>query len=120
MECITWCVPILPGKLEAWKQFIAELTGPQQEEYHNSRERMSVAREVVSHMATPEGDFACLFLEGENIAKALQAVAASDVPFDQWFREKIGEIHGLTPEMLQGPLPVTLHLDYRAEAGVHS
>ena len=120
MECITWFVPILPGKLEAFKQLDAEMKGARREEHHQSRQRMGVVREVVSHMATPQGDFACIFQEGEDIGRAFRAAATSDDPFDQWFREKIAEVHGITPEMLQGPPPATLYVDYRADAGVPS
>jgi hypothetical protein len=66
---------------------------------------MGLTREVVSHMQTPQGDFACLFHEGEDLAKSFQTAATSDDPHDQWFREKIQAIHGITAEVLQGPLP---------------
>ncbi|MDR6507327.1 hypothetical protein [Arthrobacter oryzae] len=114
MECITWFAPILPGKLDEWKSLIEEVQGPRKEEHRRSRERMGLKREVVSHMPTPQGDFACLFHEAEDLAKSFQIAATSDDPHDQWFREKIMEVHGITPEMLQGPLPASLHFDYKA------
>jgi len=89
MECITWFVPILPGKLDEWKGLIEEIHGPREEEHRRSRERMGLTREVVSRMQTPQGDFACLFHEGEDLAKSFQTAATSDDPHDQWFREKI-------------------------------
>lgn len=115
MECLTWFAPILPGKLEAFKELDAQIQGPRKEEYRQSRQRMGIVREVVSHMATPQGDFACIFQEGEDIAKAFRVAATSEDPFDEWFRGKIAEVHGITPEMLQGPPPATLNVDYRAE-----
>ena len=114
MECITWFVPILPGKLDEWKGLIEEIHGPREDEHRRSRERMGLTREVVSRMQTPQGDFACLFHEGEDLAKSFQAAATSDDPHDQWFREKIQAIHGITADMLQGPLPATLHYDFKA------
>jgi hypothetical protein len=120
MECLTWFVPILPGKLEAFKQLDEEMQGARFEEYRQSRQRMGIVREVVSHMATPQGDFACVFHEGEDIAKAFRMAATSEEPFDRYFRDRIAEIHGVTPEMLQGPLPATVYMDYRADAGVRS
>ena len=65
-------------------------------------------------MPTPQGDFVCLFHEAEDLATTFQSVADSDDPHDQWFREKIQEIHGITPDMLQGPLPASLVFDYKA------
>lgn len=114
MESITWFAPILPGKLEEWKSLIEEIHGPREADHRRSRERMGLTREVVSHMETPQGDFVCLFHEGEDLTRSFQEVANSDDPHDQWFREKIQAVHGITPDMLQGPLPSTLHFDYKA------
>jgi hypothetical protein len=116
MECLTWFAPILPGKLEAFKDLDAEIQGPRREEYQQSRQRTGIVREVVSHMTTPEGDFACIFQEAEDIAKAFRVAATSEDPFDEWFRGKIADIHGITPEMLQGPPPAKVYVDYRAKA----
>ena len=113
MECITWFAPILPGRLDEWKSLIEEIHGPREEDHRRSRERMGLTREVVSHMETPQGDFVCLFHEGEDLTRSFQEVANSDDPHDQWFREKIQAIHGITPEMLQGHLPASLHLDFK-------
>lgn len=115
MECLTWFAPILPGKLEAFKELVAETQGPRMKEYEQARQRMGITREVVSHMATPQGDFACIFQEGEDLGKAFRMAATSDSSFDAWFRSRITEIHGITSEMLQGPLPAALCVNYRAE-----
>ena len=115
MECITWFAPIVPGKLEAWKAFDAEVKGPRKAEHDRSRKRMGVTREVASLMQTPQGDFVCLFHEAEDLVQAFRMIATSDDPFDVWFRDGISELHGLTPEMLQGPPPATVSLDYRGE-----
>ena len=111
MECITWFVPILPGKLDEWKSLIEEITGPGKEEYVRSRARLGLAREVGSHMQTPQGDFICMFHEAEDLATAFHALAASNDPYDVWFREKLQDVHGITAEMLQGPVPASLLFD---------
>ncbi|MDQ0635977.1 hypothetical protein QFZ40_003886 [Arthrobacter pascens] len=114
MECIVWSAPILPGKLDAWRVFAESAKG---EDYDRSRKRMGVVREVVSLMQTPQGDFACIFQEAKDIAKAYQVVAQSDDPYDIWFRDQIMEFHGLTPEMLQGPPPAVVAVDYHNDEG---
>ncbi len=114
MECLTWFAPILPGKLETWKALVAEVKGARAEDWRRSRERMGMTREVASLMQTPDGDFLCVYHEAENLAYAYRVLATSDDSFDVWFREQIMEIHGLTPEMLQGPLPAQLVFDYKA------
>ncbi len=114
MECITWFAPILSGKLDAWKAFDAEMDGPRRAEHEASRRRMGVTREVASLMQVPQGDFVCLFHEAEDLAKAFSVLATSDDPYDEWFRANLIELHGLTPQMLQGPPPAALYFDYRA------
>ncbi|NKX56356.1 DUF6176 family protein [Arthrobacter mobilis] len=113
MESITWFAPILPGKVEAWKEFVEELKGPRKEEYEASFQRNGMNREVASLMQTPQGDFTCFFQEAESIAKVAENFATSQEPYDVWFREKVNELHGITPEMLQGSLPATVYLDHR-------
>ncbi|WCI09606.1 DUF6176 family protein [Arthrobacter sp. OVS8] len=115
MECITWFAPILPGKLDEWKSLDAEMNGPRREEHARSRTRMGVTREVASLVQTPQGDFVCLFHEAEDLAKAFQTLAASDDPYDVWFREHLASVHGMSEEMLAGPIPATLFFDYRAD-----
>jgi hypothetical protein len=115
MECITWFAPILPGKLDAWKMINEEIKGPRREEHDRSRKRIGMTREVASLMQTPQGDFVCLFHEAENLAKAFHTLATSDDPYDIWFRNRLMELHGLTPEMMQAPLPAKVFLDYKAE-----
>ncbi|MDQ0822274.1 hypothetical protein QFZ79_000021 [Arthrobacter sp. V4I6] len=113
MECITWFAPILPGKMDEWRALVEEIKGPRWEEQVGSWQRMGVTREVASLMQTPEGDFVCLFHEAEDLAKAYQSLATSEDPFDVWFRGQLASVHGVTAEMLQGPLPAKVFFDYR-------
>ena len=115
MECMSWFVPILPGKLEAWKQLTAESNGPRREEHAASRKRVGITREVASLVQTPQGDFTCVFLEAEDIAKAFKMMADSENPYDRWFMERTMDVHGMTRETWSGPLPSQVFFDYRAE-----
>jgi hypothetical protein len=118
MQSITWFTPILPGKLEEWKAMVAEINGPRRDDLARSYKRAGVAREVTSLMHTPQGDFVCLFQESEDLAKAFRTFATSQDPFDVWFREHVASVHGLTAEMLQGPLPAEVVFQYNDETGV--
>ena len=115
MQCITWSAPILPGKLEAWKKFGEEINGPRRAEHDASRRRLGVTREVASLMQTPQGDFVCVFHEADDLAVVFRGLAESQNPYDMWFRDNLVELHGVTPEMLQGPPPATLYIDYHGE-----
>ena len=115
MECISFFVPILPGKLEAWKELTAESKGPRREEHARSRTRLGITREVVSLVQTPQGDFTCVFLEAEDIGRAFKMMADSEDPYDVWFMERTQDVHGMTRDTWTGPLPSEVFFDYRAE-----
>lgn len=116
MECISFFVPILPGKLEAWKAFTKEGAGPRLEEHIRSRKRLGITREVAALVQTPQGDFTSVFIEAEDLAKVFHAIATSDDPYDVWFRESTAEIHGLTADTFDGSLPAEVYFNYRADA----
>lgn len=115
MESISWFVPILPGKLEAWKAFTEETKGARKEQHAQSRKRLGISREFVSLVQTPQGDFASVFLEAEDLTKAFKDMASSSDPFDVWFMEGTMDVHGMTREVWESPLPVTAYFDYRDE-----
>ena len=76
---------------------------------------MGATREVASLMRTPQGDFVCLYNEGEDLAKAFRILVESTDPYDVWFRERAAEIHGVTGDMLSQPPPVTKVFDWPFE-----
>ena len=112
MQNISWAAPILPGKLDAWRWFTDEIHA-RIDEHAESRRGMGLHREVASLMSTPAGDFVCLYHEADDLAKAFHVLATSDSPYLQWFRQNLIELHGLTPEMLQGPPPAELKMDWQ-------
>jgi hypothetical protein len=113
MQNLSWAAPILPGKLDAWHRFNREMQGPRRHEHDQSRKEMGIHREVVSLMHTPAGDFVCLYHEADDLAAAFHVLATSDTPYLQWFRANLAEIHGITPDMLDGPPPAELMFDWR-------
>jgi hypothetical protein len=113
MENLCWGAPILPGKLEQWHRFHDEMQGARREEHAASRREMGIHREVVSPMETPDVAFVSLYHEAEGLGKAFHVLATSESPYLQWFRKQIAEIHGLTPEMLLGPPPSKLIMDWQ-------
>ena len=117
MQCLTWCAPILPGKLDAWRDVVAEVSATSQE-YAALMARHGIAREVVSLVRGPAGYLACLFQEGEDIAASLRSFATSEHPYDVSIRDRLMDVHGFTTEMLTGSLPATVVLDMRASAPV--
>ncbi len=106
MAAIALAFPILPGKLDAWKRFVQEMAGPRRSEHEASRRRMGVSVERVWHQTTPQGDLAIVYEEADDLAQGLPRLAASQEPFDVWFKQQVLEIHGVDfNQPLPGPLP---------------
>ena len=106
MASIAMVLPILPGKLEAWRRFCAEFQGARREEYVASRRRMAVTTERADYQQTPQGDLAVVYFEATDIGQVLEAFGSSQEPFDVWFREQVVDVHGVDlSQPLPGPLP---------------
>jgi hypothetical protein len=114
MASLASAFPILPGRLEQWKNFSQELVGARFSEYKASRKRLGITREVAYHQQTPQGDLSVVYLEAEDIPRVLAGFGTSQEPFDVWFREQIKEINGLDfTQPPAGPLPEAI-VDWRA------
>ena len=103
MPSTVFAVPILPGKTDAWKSAVAEMTGPRRNDYVQARRNLGITKEVVCLQQTPHGDYVCVYLEAANVSHILQDLVAATDPFHRWFVEAIlKDAHGLEPSQ---PLP---------------
>jgi LmbE family N-acetylglucosaminyl deacetylase len=97
--------PILPGKTDDWRRFIAELKGARRSEYEASRKALGV-HERSFFQPTPMGDFVIVTLEGDNPGAAFAKFASSTDPFSAWFLAQVKELHGFElADVLRGPMP---------------
>jgi Family of unknown function (DUF6176) len=106
---VAFCAPIIPGKEETDRKGFEEILGARREEFDASRRRAGITREMVWHQETPDGTVAVVYLEADDIPASMQAIATSDDPFDQWFRELLKEVHGM--DLSEGGSPPELVLD---------
>jgi hypothetical protein len=95
MPSIVLTIPILAGKVEAWRRFCQELSGSRLEMYEESRRRMGIGRERMTLVETPFGSTATTTLEAQNIDRTLAQIVSSKLPFDSWYRERLEELHGV-------------------------
>lgn len=105
MPSLASAFPILPGKLDAWREFTTQLRA-RSAEHAASRRRLGMTVERAYYQPTPHGDMAIVYLEADDIGQALQGLGGSQDPFDVWFREQVQDIHGVdlgAPPA--GPLP---------------
>jgi hypothetical protein len=105
MAMLAIAIPILPGKTDAWRSFIAELNGPRKDEFDASRRRLGV-RERTFFEQTPMGDLVLVTLEGDDPAGAFAAFGQGSDDFTTWFKQQVQAVHGVdlgAPP--PGPLP---------------
>jgi len=86
---------ILPGKTEAWKEFVRTLARQRLTEYEEARRRAGISKEMTWLQQTPEGDAVLVYWEAKNFEKTLEEFGNSQKPFDVWFRQMIRDIHGI-------------------------
>jgi len=97
--------PILPGKTDDWRRFIAELNGSRRAEYVANRKALGV-HERSFLQPTPMGDMVVITLEGDDPAGVFTKFAAMTDPFSTWFLAQVKEVHGFDlRDAAAGPMP---------------
>ena len=114
MASLGMALPLLPGKTEAWKNWVQEMGGARLSEYQASRQKLGITREASFLQQTPQGDMAVLYIEAVDITLALQGLAISQDPFDVLFRQRTLDLFGFDlTEPAPGPPPEAV-FDWRA------
>jgi hypothetical protein len=100
-------VPIYPDKVDTWRSWCAELTGPRKAEFDDMNRRHGLTTHAAWHQANPDGsDVAVIVIEGPGSDGFLAALAHSQDPFDVWFRSVIEDIHPMDFSAPPPPAPV--------------
>ena len=94
MSAVTFTLPILPGKSEAWRRFCQEIEGARRPAYEASRRRLGIARETMRLVERSQGRAVLLTIEAADLGAALDGIASSQEPFDQWYRRQLLMLHG--------------------------
>jgi len=98
-------IPILPGKTDEWRAFVAELTGARKEQFAESRRQAGV-HERTFLQSTPMGDFVIVTLEGDDPMGAFQQMNEREDEFARWFRDQAQRAHGVDmTQPMPGPPP---------------
>lgn len=107
MALFAMAVPIAPGKMAHFENFIAQLNGERREEYVANRKKLGV-HERSFHQHTPMGEIVIVTMEGEDPAGAFAKFAQGDDAFTKWFIGEVKAIHGI--DLTQPPSGGTPHL----------
>ena len=110
-------VPILPGKLDAWKEFHEQLDGLHRWDFEDQQRRLGLQRHRVWLQETGGAHLALVVQEGEDPERARAILTSSTHPFDVWFKEKILELHGVDISEPVSPVDNLLYVDYLEASG---
>jgi hypothetical protein len=109
----SFVAPILAGKTDAWRKAVAEINGPRNAAYKESRKNLGIRREHVSLQSTPMGDMVIVFMDAPHQEDVIRAMMQGTSDFDTWFRETVlVGVHGFDPKAAPPP-PVTVMLDHK-------
>ena len=87
------------------------LNGPRLADYRTARAAIGITREVATLQETPHGDFAAVFLEGDNAAGALQRMVDDGGDFHAWFCQTfLVDVHGMDLSDLPSGSPASIDL----------
>jgi hypothetical protein len=95
MRSSAFVLPILPGKEDACKRFVQEMTGPRRNEYEASRHRLGLTTDRLYLQHTPQGALLIVYGEMDQPEQISERLATSQDPFDVWFRQQVQDIHGV-------------------------
>jgi hypothetical protein len=103
-------VPVIDGKLDAWKRFNEDLkSGSRKDEFSDLNKRYQLTRHDVWYAETPGGPVAVVLHEGPGSDEFMQALGQSGHSFDVWMKEQISEFHNIDfNEPPPGPPPQKL------------
>ena len=87
---MAFCAPLAPGETERARAFAADAY--HRDEFTASRRRLHVSDELVTLQSTPQGDIVGIYIEGDDPVKGNAGFAASQEPFDLWFKEQLTKI----------------------------
>ena len=98
-----FAVPIVPGKLEAWKGWVADLTGARKAEFEDMNTRYNLTGHRAWLQPTSDGQhMVVVVVDGPGADDFMPKLATSANDFDAWFRAGITDVHGID---FSGPLP---------------
>lgn len=95
MDHICLVLPILDGKSNDARSFMAELETERKGDYARSEQRIGVTREHWFLAETPVGPQFVAYMESPDFNNALGTFVQSQDAFDLWFKQRLNDSTGL-------------------------
>ncbi len=89
-------VPIPPAKLDDWKAWTKELSGPRKAEFDASNTRHQLTSHRAWLQTNPDGSYLAVVVhEGPGADNYMMSLVQSEDPFDRWFAATVADVHGM-------------------------
>ena len=112
MQNIVLINPLQTGKLNVFKAFMAEITGPRREEYTDLLKRYGLKNSKCVYHKLGNDEFIVVIHELESYAlERLPAWITSAHPFDIWFREQSQRFYDFEKSKIAGQPQVIAAFD---------
>lgn len=96
MKTILFINPLKPGKLEEYKNFAAEITGPRKKEFIDLLNRYHLKTSEVWYHKLNGIEYVIVHHQVENnVTDPLANWPTSTHPFDQWFQQQLENLHDM-------------------------
>jgi len=95
MASLAFVAPALPGGTKNLRRLAHTLQSAKKPEVEDFYRRMKITREEWFIQSTPQGEMVIVYMEGEDLARTFQILAASEEPLDVWLKEQAKSVHGI-------------------------
>src|SRR5215831_9935698 len=95
MRAISFALPILPGKQEAWRRCLQDMLDVYRSDYEAFQQWLGMTRMLTWLTEMPGGNMAIVHIEADEPETILPKLTESDLPFARWLRQHVLELHGL-------------------------
>jgi uncharacterized protein DUF6176 len=107
LAVVSLAVPVLSGKESEARQFGAGIK-QRKNDWEKSEKRLRLKKEAWFLQQSPQGSMLIVYIEGNDVGKALSDFAKSRDPFDAWFKDEVKAISGVDLNQPAGPPPELL------------
>src|SRR5207247_5532506 len=114
---LAFVAPLRPGSTDDARAFAREAFQDRVDELTASRRDIGQNGEVVVLNSTPMGDVVCVYLEGDDPAESNRRFAASQRPYDVWFKARCRDIFPDDIDFNEPLPPIEQIWDWQAGSG---
>jgi len=82
-----------------FREFVQEVNGARSGDAADFYQRHGVTRETVHWQQTPTGPWIIVVTEVADVEEAASQYAASEKPYDRWFKGQIHRLTGINPDL---------------------